>query len=107
MRFKLPQPAIKMRALRSNSGQPNFQRSKGAVEGLLVPWYEVFHSLGRAGNRRIVNILWRFKVIPNLLELEFQVRSTDSLAECQAVTEQQAFELMHHYERHEALRIET
>jgi len=58
-----------MRALRPNSGQPDFQGGQSSEERLLISWHEVLHSPGGTGNRRVVDVLWRFKVIPNPLEV--------------------------------------
>src|SRR6266566_1424639 len=94
-----------MRALCSNSVQPNLKHSKGAKERLFVPRHEILDALRGGGIRRIVDVFWRFEFVPDLSEIRGQIGAAYGLAEGRAITEQQALELVHHNERYKSALI--
>ena len=106
-RFEPAKPTSKMGALCSNSGQPDLKRSKGTKKRLFIVRHEILNTLGRGRIRRIVDVLWCFKFVPDLSEMRLQISSAYGLAEGRAITEQESLELVHYNEGDKASLIEV
>src|ERR1035438_9935767 len=67
-RFELHQPTVEVRALMPNPAESDLKRRYRAEQRLLVPRYQRLDALRWCGERRIVDIFGRRKLIANCLE---------------------------------------
>ena len=96
-----------MWTLVTNGIQSDSKSRKRPKQGFFILGHQLHYSFRRSSQWRIVDVLWRMKLVANSLKWISECRPPYRIRERRTFAKQQTFEFVHDNERHEASGVKS